>query len=77
MVPPPHPGQADYHGRKIFDTFGGPPLPDRISIVVTRDKNYQADGTVAVYSIKEALQATGDAEEVMIIGGASFYEQLL
>ena len=70
-------GKPIIMGRKTFDSFGGRPLPDRTNIVVTRDKDYQAEGAVVVYSIEEALQAAGDAEEVMIIGGASFYEQML
>jgi dihydrofolate reductase len=70
-------GKPIIMGRKTFDSFGGRPLPERTNIVVTRDKDYRAEGAVVVYSIEEALQAAGDAEEVMIIGGASFYEQLL
>lgn len=70
-------GKPIIMGRKTFDSFGGRPLPERTNIVVTRDKTYCAEGAVVVYSIEEALQAAGDAEEVMIIGGASFYEQLL
>ncbi len=70
-------GKPIIMGRKTFDSFGGRPLPERTNIVVTRDKGYQAEGAVIVYSIDEALQAAGDAEEVMIIGGASFYEQML
>ena len=70
-------GKPIIMGRKTFDSFGGRPLPERTNIVVTRDKNYQADGAVVVYSIEEALNAAGDADEVMVIGGASFYEQML
>ena len=70
-------GKPIIMGRKTFDSFGGRPLPERTNIVVTRDPGYQAEGAVVVYSIDEALQACGDAEEVMIIGGASFYQQML
>ena len=70
-------GKPIIMGRKTFDSFGGRPLPERTNIVVTRDKDYSAEGAVVVYSIDEALKAAGDAEEVMIIGGASFYEQML
>jgi dihydrofolate reductase len=70
-------GKPIIMGRKTFDSFGGRPLPERTNIVVTRDKNYTAEGAVVVYSIDEALQAAGDAAEVMIIGGASFYQQML
>lgn len=70
-------GKPIIMGRKTFDSFGGRPLPDRTNIVVTRDKNYRAEGAVVVYSIDEALQAADEVDEVMIIGGASFYEQML
>lgn len=70
-------GKPIIMGRKTFDSFGGRPLPERTNIVVTRDKDYQVKGAVVVYSIEEALQVAGDVEEVMIIGGASFYEQML
>ena len=70
-------GKPIIMGRKTFDSFGGRPLPERTNIVVTRDKDYSAEGALVVYSIDEALQAAGSAEEVMIIGGASFYEQML
>ena len=64
-------------GRKTFESFGAKPLPGRSNIIITHDKKYQAEGAVVVHSIDEALQAAGDTEEVMIIGGASFYEQML
>lgn len=70
-------GKSIVMGRKTFESFGSRPLPERTNIVITRDKNYQAEGTIVVNTIDEALKAAGDAEEVMIIGGASFYEQML
>ncbi len=70
-------GKPIVMGRKTFESFGSRPLPDRSNIVITRDTDYHADGIVVVHSIDEALQVAGDAEEVMIIGGASFYEQML
>ena len=70
-------GKPIVMGRKTFESFGSKPLPQRTNIVVTRDKNYQAEGTVVVNSIDEALKAAGNVEELMIIGGASFYEQML
>ena len=64
-------------GRKTYESFGAKPLPGRKNIVITGDKNYKSDGAVVVHSIEDALNAVADAEEVMIIGGASFYEQML
>lgn len=70
-------GKPIVMGRKTFESFGAKALPGRTNIIITRDENYQAEGGVVVHSIDEALTAAGDAEEVMIIGGASFYEQML
>ena len=70
-------GKPIVMGRKTFESFGGRTLPDRINIVITRDENYHAEGIVVVHDIEQALSAAGDVEEVMIIGGASFYEQML
>lgn len=64
-------------GRKTYESFGGKPLPGRNNIVITKDKNYQSEGAVIVHSIDQALQEASDADEIMIIGGASFYEQTL
>lgn len=70
-------GKPILMGRKTFESFGAKPLPGRTNIIITHDQSYKAEGAVVVHSIDEALQAAGDAEEVMIIGGASFYEQML
>lgn len=70
-------GKPMIMGRKTFESFGAKPLPGRTNIIITHDKQYQAKGTVVVHSIDDALQAAGNVEEVMIIGGASFYEQML
>lgn len=70
-------GKPVVMGRKTFESFGGRPLPERLNIVVTRDENYQADGAVVVHDIDEAIAAAGGVEEVMIIGGESFYGQML
>ena len=70
-------GKPIIMGRKTFESFGSKPLPDRTNIIITRDENYQAKGSVVVHSIEEALLAAGDVDEAMIIGGESFYEQML
>ena len=72
-------------GRKTFESFGGKPLPGRTNIVITQDVNYQCEGAIIVHNIEDALEAGREAcktaaeqsDEIMIIGGASFYEQLL
>ena len=74
-------GKPIIMGRKTFESFGGRTLPDRTNIVITRDANYKADGIVVVTSIEQAIEqaalSADNVEEAMIIGGASFYEQML
>ena len=70
-------GKPIIMGRKTFESFGSKPLPDRTNIIITRDEGYQAQDSIVVHSIEAALLAAGDVDEVMIIGGASFYEQML
>jgi dihydrofolate reductase len=70
-------GKPIVMGRKTFESFGGRTLPERTNIIITGDTEYRVDGAVVAHSIDEALTAAGEAEEVMIIGGMSFYEQML
>lgn len=65
-------------GRKTFESIGRP-LPNRLNIILTRDKRYLAEGCEVVSSIEDAMkraEATG-SEEIFIIGGAEIYRQLL
>ncbi len=70
-------GKPIIMGRKTFESFGGRPLPERTNIVITHDMTYRAEGAVVVHSIEQAIEAAGDVDEVMIIGGESFYGQML
>ena len=63
-------------GRKTYDSIGRP-LPGRHNIVVTRDRNWKADGVTVVHSIAEAVAAAGKVNEVFLIGGASLYAEAL
>mgnify|MGYP002642026079 CR=1 FL=1 len=69
-------GKPIVMGRKTWESLPGL-LPGRQHIVVTGNRQYQAEGCTVVHSIEEALIAAGDVEEVMIVGGAAFYEQML
>lgn len=63
-------------GRNTHESIGRP-LPGRKNIIVTSNKDYQADGCSVVQSLEQAFIACDDAEEAMVMGGASLYEQLL
>ena len=72
-------GKPILMGRKTYDSIGRP-LPGRKNIVVTRDKNFHDvnDSELFIaHTIDEALLLAGNADEIFIIGGASFYVQML
>jgi dihydrofolate reductase len=64
-------GKPMIMGRKTFDTFPAP-LPGRRHVVLTRDRDWSADGAEVAHSRTEALQLAG-AGEVAVIGGAEIY----
>ena len=70
-------GKPIVMGRKTYESFGARPLPERTNIIITRDTGYHSEGAVIAHSIDEAIQQAGNADELMIIGGASFYQQML
>ncbi|GGD89673.1 dihydrofolate reductase [Planktosalinus lacus] len=63
-------------GRKTFETFPEP-LPNRIHVVITRDKTYKKFGAVVVHSLKEALELAKSDDQPFIIGGGEIYKQSL
>lgn len=63
-------------GRKTHQSIGRA-LPGRRNIVVTRDPDFAGDDIVVVGDLDAALEAAGDADEVMVIGGAQIYELAL
>ena len=65
-------------GRKNYESIGRP-LPNRTSVIITRNNDYKADGCIVVNSIKEALDiAKNNGEtEAFIIGGGEIYQSSL
>lgn len=63
-------------GRKTHESIGRA-LPGRLNIVVTRQRDYLAEGCTVVHSVDAARAAAHDAEELMVIGGAEIYRLFL
>ncbi|MFP5344679.1 MAG: type 3 dihydrofolate reductase [Gammaproteobacteria bacterium] len=63
-------------GRKTFESIGKP-LPGRRNIILTRDTDYHAPGCEVAHTIEAALAAAADSEELMVLGGADLFAQLL
>jgi dihydrofolate reductase len=69
-------GKPIVMGRKTYESIGRP-LPGRENIVVTHDDSYVVDDVTVVHSIDAALEACEKYDDVMVIGGASFYQQMM
>jgi len=63
-------------GRKTFESIGRP-LPGRRMIVVTRDRNYKAEGCEVAHSVEDATRLARERgeSEAFICGGAEIYAQ--
>jgi dihydrofolate reductase len=74
-------GHCIITGRKNYESIPEKfrPLPNRTNIVITRQKDYNAPGTIVVGSIEEALKKAKELNdpEIFIIGGADIYRQTL
>jgi dihydrofolate reductase len=68
-------GRPVIMGRKTYASIGRP-LPNRLNIVITRDRGFHADGVVNAYTIEEALRLAEESmlgDEAMVIGGAQIF----
>lgn len=63
-------------GRNTFESIGKP-LPNRTTIIITRNKNYLKDGCLIAHSLEEALEMAKEQEQIFIIGGAQIYKETL
>ncbi len=69
-------GHVIIMGRKTFESIGKP-LPGRVNVVLTRQKNYAPQGVVVHHSLEDALSVFADSPKVFIIGGAEIYREAL
>ena len=75
-------GKPVVMGRKTYQAIGRP-LPGRLNIVVTRNRDFAPDGVETVATIEAALArarivaAQGQVDEVSVIGGGQIYAQAL
>jgi len=60
-------------GRKTFQSFPKP-LPNRVHLVITRNKDYHPEGAIIVHSMAEALEIAKNDEQPFIIGGGEIYK---
>ena len=63
-------------GRKTFESLGKP-LPNRTTIIITRDPNYTVEGCIVTNSLADALKAAISDKNPFILGGAEIYNQAI
>ena len=63
-------------GRKTFESFPKP-LPNRVHVVITRQKDYNPEGCIVVDSIEKALAICPENEDSYVIGGGEIYNLAL
>ncbi|MBI4033470.1 dihydrofolate reductase [Candidatus Saccharibacteria bacterium] len=66
-------------GRKTHESIGRA-LPGRTNIVITRNKNFEAEGCEVVGSLEEGIELAKRAEggdEIFIIGGEQIYKEAM
>ena len=67
-------GNVVIMGRKTYDSIGKP-LPNRMNIVVSRNKNLTIKGCLVVNSMVQAIQKAGTDKDIFIIGGGEIYNK--
>ena len=63
-------------GRKTFESFPKP-LPNRVHVVITHQKDYNPEGCIVVDSIEKAIATCPENEDSYIIGGGEIYNLAL
>lgn len=69
-------GKPVIMGRKTYDSIGRL-LPGRRNIIISRQRAPAQLAADWVHSVDDALALVADQPEVMIIGGAELYQQML
>lgn len=64
-------------GRKTFDSLPRGPLPNRINIIISRNRELNIQGATVVHSLKEAVDKCNSEDECFIIGGGEIYEEAI
>lgn len=59
-------------GRKTYESLGRL-LPERTTVIVTRNKNYKIEGALIAHSLAEAVTLCQNDDEAFLIGGAELY----
>jgi dihydrofolate reductase len=68
-------GHTVVMGKRTYYSLPKRPLPNRINIVISDNRNDNFEGCVMAYSIEDALEQCNPADENFIIGGGIIYKE--
>ena len=63
-------------GRNTFESIGKP-LPNRTTIIITRNNDYFKEGCLIANSLEQAIELTNNTAAIFIIGGAQIYKEAI
>lgn len=63
-------------GRNTFESIGKP-LPNRTTIIITRNNSYFKDGCLIANSVEQAIEMASEEKQIFIIGGAQVYKEAI
>ncbi len=63
-------------GRKTFESLGRP-LPNRTTIIISRNVSYKVEGCTVVHTLEAAILAAKEDNNPFILGGGEIYKQAL
>ncbi|NIJ44344.1 dihydrofolate reductase [Wenyingzhuangia heitensis] len=63
-------------GRNTYESIGTP-LPNRTTVIITKNKNYTAKGCIVTDSLENAIKIADQDSNAYIIGGAQIYNQAI
>jgi len=64
-------------GQKTYESIGKP-LPNRLNVVLSKDKDLEIPGVAICDSLDEAVKIAADySDEIFVIGGGSIYAQFI
>ena len=72
-------GHVVIMGEKTFRSMNNRPLPNRVNIILTLDKDFKAENCLVANSIEESIELakTQNKGEIFFIGGGMIYKQAL
>lgn len=69
-------GNVVVMGRKTWESLPTKPLDKRVNIVLSRQKDYKAEGAIVFHSLEDLLSENIN-KTLICIGGAEIYKQML